>query len=156
MLQKGYFFTQNFFSKALRKFSVRRMTTFNISGRLSKIISLRSKKNQSHTTHQTDYMSGNVAKAVILKIHFQNRVGEVQTYASKCYFFKWIFFSKVLRKFSTRRMTMFNISGRLSKIISLHSKKNQSHTRHQLKDINENPVHISKKPGSGILPFVPL
>ena len=59
---KRLFFTQNFFSKALRKFSVRRMTMFNISGRLSKIISLRSKRNQSHTTHQTDYMSGNVAK----------------------------------------------------------------------------------------------
>ena len=51
MLQKDYFFTQNFFSKALRKFSMRRMTMFNISGRLSKIISLRSKKkSQSYDT----------------------------------------------------------------------------------------------------------
>ena len=80
-------FQNHCFSKALRKFSMRRMTMFNISGRLSKIISLRSKRNQSHTTHQTDYMVGNVTKTAILKTHFQNRVGEVPRYASKRLFF---------------------------------------------------------------------
>ena len=39
------FLTQNFFSKALRKFSKRRMIMFNIFGNLSNIVSLRSKKN---------------------------------------------------------------------------------------------------------------
>ena len=42
---KMLFFTQNFFSKALRKFCTRRMTTLNVFERLFKIISLRSKKN---------------------------------------------------------------------------------------------------------------
>eukprot|EP00493_Phyllostaurus_siculus_P013445 UN13644 len=38
------------------------MNIFNTLGRLSKIISLRSKKNQSHTTLQTNYMAGNLTK----------------------------------------------------------------------------------------------
>ena len=42
-------------------------------------------------------------------------------------------------------MIMFNIFGRLSKIISLHSKKNQSHTAHLSEDIDKNPLHIAKK-----------
>ena len=43
------------------------MNMFNKSGSLSKIISLRSKKNWGHTTRQTDYMAGNVTKVWILK-----------------------------------------------------------------------------------------
>ena len=34
------------------------------------------------------------------------------------------------------RLTMFNILGRLSKVISLHSKKNQSHTANLSEDID--------------------
>ena len=56
-------------------------------------------------------------KMVILKS--QNRVG----ICSKMPIFEVKKISNALRKFSTRRMTMFNISGRLSKIISLRSKK---------------------------------
>eukprot|EP00493_Phyllostaurus_siculus_P021528 UN21855 len=55
---------------------MRRMPMFNILESLSKIISLRSRKIQSHTTCQTDYMAGNVTKVWILKTHSQNRVGE--------------------------------------------------------------------------------
>ena len=64
----------------------------------------------------------------------------------KAYFLKAKFFSKASRKFSMRRMTMFNISGSLSKIISLRSKKNWGHTTHQSEDIDENLVHIGKTP----------
>ena len=42
-------------------------------------------------------------------------------------------------------MTMFNISGRLSKTISLLSKKNWSHTTHRSKDIDKKPVRFEKK-----------
>ena len=96
MLQKGFFFflTQNFFSKALTNFSMRRMIMFNIFGRLSNIISLRSKKNQGHTTRQTDYMAGNVQSLDFLKIHFQNRVGEVHGFGSKMPIFEENFFFK--------------------------------------------------------------
>ena len=42
-------------------------------------------------------------------------------------------------------MTMFNISGRLSKTISLLSKKNWSHTTHRSKDIDKKPARFEKK-----------
>ena len=74
------------------------MTMFNIFGRSSKTISLRSKKNQGHTTRQTDYMAGNVQKFGFLKIHSQNRIGEVQGYASKSLFFEGETFFKGLQK----------------------------------------------------------
>ena len=73
---------------------MRRMIMFNIFGRLSNIISLRSKKNQGHTTRQTDYMAGNVQSLDFLKIHFQNRVGEVHGFGSKMPIFEENFFFK--------------------------------------------------------------
>ena len=79
-----------------------------------------------------------------LNIHSQNQVDEVHGYGSKIPIFEMKIFSKALRKFSTRRMIMFNILGRLSKVISLRSKKDQSHTTHQSEDIDENPAHIEE------------
>ena len=131
-----------FFSKVLRKFSRRRMTMFNISGSLSKIISLRSKKIRV-IQHETDHIIGNVTIIWILK----DSLSETGWRS---------IFLKTLKKFCMCRMTMFNISGSLSKIISLRSKKNWGHTTHQSEDIDENPVHIGKKPGCTRLPFRPL
>ena len=99
------------------------MIMFNIFGNLSNIVSLRSKKNQGHTTRQTDYMAGNVQKFGFLKIHSQNRVREVHGFGSKMSIFEANFFSNASRKFSMRRMIMFNIFGSLCKTICLRSKK---------------------------------
>ncbi len=76
-------------------------------------------------------MVGNVKKVWILKTRSQNRVGEVQRYASKRLLFHSKLFSKALRKFSIRRMTVFNILESLSKIISLRSRKNRNHKTRQ-------------------------
>jgi len=62
-------------------------------------------------------------KIRLQKMPLFNRVGEVQGYGSKKPFFQGNFFSNALRKFSACRVTMFNILGRLSKVISLRSKK---------------------------------
>ena len=87
-----------------------------------------------------------------LKIHSQNRVREVHGFGSKMSIFEANFFSNASRKFSMRRMIMFNIFGRLSNIISLRSKKNQSHTTHRSKDIGKKPLHFEKKPVQTIFP----
>ena len=105
-------------------FSMRRMTLFCILRRLLEIKSLRSRKTQSHTTRQTIYLVGNVTKVWILKIRSQNRVCEVQVYASKKLFLAKTFCSKALRQFSMRRMNMFSTLGMMSKIIFLRFKKN--------------------------------
>ena len=46
------------------------------------------------------------------------------THAPKMQVFRMNFKEKTLKTFSTRRMTAFNILGRSSNTISLHSKKN--------------------------------
>ena len=58
------------------------------------------------------------------KIHSQNRVREVHGFGSKMSIFEANFFSNASRKFSMRRMIMFNIFGSLYKTICLRSKKN--------------------------------
>ena len=61
MLQKNIF-TQAFFLGALRKFSIHRMTMFNIFKRCAWHSLLRYRKNRERSTRQTDYMLGNVKK----------------------------------------------------------------------------------------------
>ena len=95
-------------------------------------------------------MEGNVQKFGFLR----NPLSKSGWYMVQKYLFlRWIFFSKSLKKFSSRRIVTFNISGRFSKIISLLSKKNWSHTTHRSKDIDKKPVRFEKKPGLELLPF---
>ena len=87
------FFKIQIFSKALRKFSKRRMIMFNIFGNLSNIISLRSKKKIRVIRHvkqiiwQETYKSLDFWKSTL-------RIGLVKYRAmlQKCYFLKRIFF----------------------------------------------------------------
>ena len=82
------------------------------------------------------------------EIHSQNLVG---IWFKNTYFWGE-FFSKSLKKFSSRRIVTFNISGRLSKIISLLSKKNWSHTTHRSKDIDKKLVRFEKNPVQNAFP----
>ena len=65
--KKPHFALKTFFSQGLRKFSVHRMTMFNISKGCSLHSLLRYEKNRERTTRQTDYKQGNVKKFVFLK-----------------------------------------------------------------------------------------
>ena len=124
-------FWPKLFSKALRKFFARRVTTLNIFERLFMIISLRSKKIRV-IRHVKQIIWKETCKSLdFWKIHSQNPVGIWFKKWQKYLFLKWKFFSKALRKFFTRRMIMFNIFGRLPKIIYLRSTKNWSHTTRQ-------------------------
>ena len=68
-------------------------------------------------------MAGNVQKFGLLKIHSLNGVTEARLSTWETPFFDSKFFSKALRNFSKHRMSMFNIFGDLSNIISLRTKK---------------------------------
>ena len=65
-------------------------------------------------------MSGNVKNLDFWEIHSQTDWVDI---CSKMHVFRVKCFSKAFRKFSTGRMTMFNIFENLCKIISLCSKK---------------------------------
>ena len=92
-------------------------------------------------THQTNYMSGNVKRFGFLRNSTQTDWDDI---CSKNPCFSSACFSKAFRKFSVRRMTMFNIFENLCKIISLCSKKNYNHTAHRSKDINKRPLRFGK------------
>ena len=71
-------------------------------------------------TRQTNYMSGNVKRFGFLRNSTQTDWVDI---CSKNPCLPSACFSKAFRKFSVRRMTMFNIFENLCKIISLCSKK---------------------------------
>ena len=156
MLQKCNLFKWIFFSKVLRKFlRVVWPCSIYLEGCLRSYLYAR-KKSESYDTPNKLY--GRKRNKSLDFEKFTLRIGLVKYRAmlQKAHFWRQFFFSNALRKFSMCRMTMFNISGSLSKIISLRSKKNWGHTTHQSEDIDENPVHIGKKPGCTRLPFRPL
>ena len=125
---------------------MRRMIMFNIFGNLSSIISLRSKKKIRVIRHVKQIIWQETYKSLdFLKIHSQNRVGEVHGFGSKMPIFEENFFSNASRKFSMRRMIMFNIFGRLSNIISLRSKKKLESYDTPIRRYKQKPASSRKK-----------
>ena len=133
---------------------MRRVTMFNILGRLSKVISLRSKK-KSESYDTPNKLYGRKRNKSLDFEKFTLRIGLVKYRAmvQKSYFLKAKFFSKALRKFSMCRMTMFNILGRLSKVISLRSKKKIRVIRHTNQKISMKTRFTSEK--KTVLPDFP-
>ena len=78
-------------------------------------------------TRQTNYMSGNVKRFGFLRNSTQTDWVDI---CSKNPCFSSACFSKAFRKFSVRRMTMFNIFENLCKIIPLCSRKKTSIIQH--------------------------
>ena len=96
MLQKGRFLVQNFFSKTLRKFSKRRVTTLNIFERLFKIISLRSKKIRV-IRHVKQIIWKETYKSLdFWEIHSQSRFDCFGICDKKVYFLAQFFFQRLL------------------------------------------------------------
>ena len=98
--KKAIFFTQNFYSKALRKFSMRRMTLFNISGRLSKIISLRSKKkSESYDTPNRLYVRKRSKSWDFEKFTFRIGLVKYRDMLQNAIFSSEFFFQRFLENF---------------------------------------------------------
>ena len=113
---------------------------FNIFRRSYKTISLRSKKNSSHTTRQTKYMAGNVKKFGFLK----NPLSELGwDMLEKCMFLKWKFFQMLLKNFLR---IVWPCSIYLEGCLRPYRSK----------DIGKKPLHFGKKTGCIRLPFRPL
>ena len=111
------FFTQNFFQWFWETFLYVVWLCSSYLRDCLNIVLYPGKKNQERTTRQTDYMAGNAKKFAFLLwkwsweamgLSFKNNHFGLKT-----------FFSQALRKFSIRRMTMFDIFKRRAQHSSL-------------------------------------
>ena len=90
--KKATFLLKTFFQRLLENFlCVVWPCSIYLEGCLRSYLYAR-KKNQSHTRHQTDYMSGNIAKTVILK----NSLSESGWWSTEMCFKKAIFLLKTV------------------------------------------------------------
>ena len=141
--KKNHFFTRNFFSMDLRNFSTSSLTMFKLFERLSKHSSLCWSKNQEHTTHQRDYMAGNVKKFGFLKINFKNGVEKLWDILPKTPFFSlktffqwfWETFLYVVWLCSSYLRDCLNIA-------LYAGKKNQERTTRRSKNIEANEKNL--------------
>ena len=119
--KKGCFLTENFFWKTLRKFFYRSYDHVQYIWKVVQdhIFTLE-KELESYDTSNELY--GRKRKKVWIFEKSTLRIG--LRHASKMHVFRVKFFPNALEKFSTHRMTMFKVLERLSKTISLRSKKN--------------------------------